>query len=373
MGRRTTRRETEIFSISFLDCITCGLGSVVLLLVLSDMRSPESQELQEDLQGQMIKLQDELVDIVGETEILTRDLTEREKQLSEEKAKIARLRGDLSELRGKYAASKKEADVTNEIEGRLASAQQSLTEEMKRVLGQGFQRKKDDAIGGIPVDSEYIIFIIDTSGSMVNYVWQMMLQKMDETLNLYPKVKGFQVMSDEGGYLFPGYRGKWIPDTPSQRKTTIGAIRNWNAFSNSSPVEGIVEAIRTYHSADKKISLYVLGDEFTGSSIDSVVKSVDLINREDSTGERRVRIHALGFPVRPDAPQYTSIRFATLMRILCAKNGGSFVGLPEPDRRPPPFRLGSNDSAPAPEASSEQSGEQTEAPAVAIAPPARTS
>jgi len=26
-------------------------------------------------------------------------------------------------------------------------------------------------------------------------------------------------------------------------------------------------------------------------------------------------------------PQYTSIRYATLMRILCARNGGTFVGL----------------------------------------------
>ena len=58
------------------------------------------------------------------------------------------------------------------------------------------------------------------------------------------------------------------------------------------------------------------------------------------TGERRVRIHAIGFPVRPDAPQYTSIRFATLMRILCAKNGGTFVGLDDPQRRPSPFRIG---------------------------------
>ena len=44
MPRRLKRRETEIFSISFLDCITCGLGSVVLLLVLSDMRSPEIEQ-----------------------------------------------------------------------------------------------------------------------------------------------------------------------------------------------------------------------------------------------------------------------------------------------------------------------------------------
>ena len=86
--------------------------------------------------------------------------------------------------------------------------------------------------------------------------------------------------------------------------------------------------------------MYVFGDEFTGSSIDSVVKAVDIINREDETGERRVRIHAIGFPVRPDAPQYTSIRFATLMRILCQRNGGTFVGLQEPDRSRPRFTVG---------------------------------
>ncbi len=341
MPRRLVRRETEIFSISFLDCITCGLGSVVLLLVLSDMRSPEIEQDREEAQAQLLKLQDELIDIQGQSEILNRDLTAKQEQLSDVKERIARLRGDLSDIRGKYAASKQEADVANQLEGRLASAQQTLTEEMKRLLGEGFRRKRDDAIGGIPVDSEYIIFIIDTSGSMFNYVWPLMLEKVEETLNIYPKVKGFQVMNDEGTYMFPGYRGKWIPDTPQQRRTVIDRLRTWNAFSNSSPIEGIVEAIRTYHSRDKKISLYVFGDEFTGSSIDSVIKGVDVINREDETGERRVRIHAIGFPVRPDAPQYTSVRFATLMRILCQRNGGSFVGLDDPDRgRRPTFRIG---------------------------------
>jgi len=133
--------------------------------------------------------------------------------------------------------------------------------------------------------------------------------------------------------MFPSYAGKWIPDSPGQRKTVIDRLRGWNAFSASNPAGGIVSAIQTYWARDKKISLYVFGDEFTGSSIDSVVKTVDLVNREGQTGERLVRIHGIGFPVRPDAPQYTSIRFATLMRILCARNGGTFVGLQEPRGR----------------------------------------
>ena len=117
---------------------------------------------------------------------------------------------------------------------------------------------------------------------------------------------------------------------PAQRKLVLDRLRDWFPFSNSSPVEGIVEAIRTYYATGARISLYVLGDEFTGSSIDSVVRAVDVINREDKSGRRRVRIHAIGFPVRPDAPQYTSVRFATLMRILCDRNGGTFVGLDDP-------------------------------------------
>jgi hypothetical protein len=165
---------------------------------------------------------------------------------------------------------------------------------------------------------------------MANYAWPLMLRKMQEVLDAHPTVKGWQVMNDEGGYMFPSYRGRWLPDTPAQRKIVLDRLRDWFPFSNSSPVEGIVEAIRTYYASGLRISLYVLGDEFTGSSVDSVVRAVDVINREDKSGRRRVRIHAIGFPVRPDAPQYTSVRFATLMRILCDRNGGTFVGLNEP-------------------------------------------
>jgi hypothetical protein len=328
---RLGRRDVEVFSMSFLDAICCGFGAVILLLVLTEVGEPVVFEKSRvDLEGQLLKLQQELNEILGTSEVLNRELEARRIQLSEEQQKIARLRGDLSAIRGRFDSSRKDAEVANQIEGQLVSAQQELTEEMKRVLGAQFRRKDDSPIGGVPVDSEYIIFIIDTSGSMANYAWPLMLRKMQEVLDVYPAVKGWQVMSDEGAYMFPTYRGRWLPDTPVQRKLVLERLRDWFPFSNSSPVEGIVEAIRTYYASGLKISLYVLGDEFTGSSIDSVVRSVDMINREDGSGRRRVRIHAIGFPVRPDAPQYTSVRFATLMRILCERNGGTFVGLNEP-------------------------------------------
>jgi hypothetical protein len=172
---------------------------------------------------------------------------------------------------------------------------------------------------------------------MFNYAWPMMLDSMREILSIYPHLKGFEVTNDVGTHMFPGYAGKWIMDSPSQRTMVIERLRTWNAFSASNPSQGIVSAIRTYWAADKKISLYVFGDEFTGPSIDSVVKAVDFVNRTDETGERRVRIHAVGFPVTPQAPQYTSIRFAALMRIICQKNGGTFVGMHEAENHSPHF------------------------------------
>jgi len=133
-----------------------------------------------------------------------------------------------------------------------------------------------------------------------------------------------------GAYMFPGYRGQWLPDTPARRQEIIDRLYTWNAFSNSSPVEGITTAIETYYSPDRRISLYVYGDEFTGRSIREVVERVRTLNRADAGGSPRVRIHAIGFPVQfanPPHLQHTGIRFAALMRELTRRNGGTFVGL----------------------------------------------
>jgi hypothetical protein len=56
---------------------------------------------------------------------------------------------------------------------------------------------------------------------------------------------------------------------------------------------------------------------------------VDSLNRSDRHGKRRVRIHAVGFPVlfAQGGLPVNSIRFAALMRKLAEDNSGSFVGL----------------------------------------------
>jgi hypothetical protein len=324
------RRPAPEISLSFLDVICCGFGAVILLLMIT--KTVEPQVLEESTviaEGRVAELTEQLFEIRGETTVLNRDLAAKQEQISEFEEQVAILQGALAASKSRYDSLQITRNANSIVEAKLAIARQELSEEEERLLGRDAERK-NQLIGGIPVDSEYIIFIIDTSGSMFSYAWDRMLREMEATLNIYPNVKGIQVMNDMGNYLFSRYAGQWIPDTPARRQLILRNLANWNAFSNSSPVEGITQAVRSFYDRDKKISIYVFGDEFTGRSIEDVVLTVDKLNAEARTGERRVRIHAVGFPVqfiRPPELQDTGIRFATLMRELTHRNGGTFVGL----------------------------------------------
>lgn len=325
------RNISESFNISFLDIMSCGFGAIILLLMITESSPPTALEPGEPTdEGLVRSLQQQLFEIRGETTSLTRELDSKQEQRDEIEDRVARLRQEL-ENRSEELRSLQVAASANTTEaGRLQIARQSLTEEMQRLQEQQAELRITESIGGVPVDSEYIIFIIDTSGSMFNTSWRRMLEVITDTLDIYPEVKGIQVMNDMGDYLFRSYQGDWIPDTPARRSAIIQRLRNWNPFSNSSPVEGIEAAIRTYYDPEKKISLYVLGDEFTGRSIAEVINTVGQLNRQRESGERLVRIHGIGFPVQfsnPPRYQSTGIRFATLMRELARRNGGTFVGL----------------------------------------------
>jgi hypothetical protein len=323
-----TRRDIQVFSLSFLDCICCAFGAIILLFVLSKFGEPMViEQTRTDLDAAIIRLEEEKHQIRGESLVLARELEAKRLQLTEARENLARLQGDLSSLEGEFAAARENAEVQNIIEGRMARTLQDLTAEMKRLSARR-PPPPSASVGGIPVDSEYIIFIIDTSGSMQRGAWGSVQQKLRETLNVYPKVKGIQIMNDMGDYMFPQYRGRWIPDTSRRRQVILEALATWQPFSNSSPVEGIAMAIRSFYDPNKKISLYVFGDEYSGKDMQAAIRVVDNLNHTGPGGQRLVRIHAVGFPtVLTDPRGITGVRFATLMRAMCERNGGAFVGL----------------------------------------------
>jgi hypothetical protein len=320
------RRGSSEASLSFLDVISCGFGAIVLLLIIAPIGDPAAlEEAEENLQAVVRELTETLFDARGETVILSDELKSRKEQLSDLEERIARLKAQLASVQ-KQSKEIAQSKIVEEEQLRLAL--QILTEEMERLAPQ--ENVKNQLIGGVPVDSEYVIFVIDTSGSMQMAAWRRVQTEMLNILNIYPAVKGIQVMNDMGQYMFPDTRRAWMRDSPSTRKRIINALNTWAPFSNSSPVEGINAAIQTFYQPDRKISIYTLGDDFSGRSIRKVVKAVDNLNQAHRGSERLVRIHAIGFPVHfppGKTPSDSAIKFAALMRELSYNNGGTFIGL----------------------------------------------
>jgi hypothetical protein len=323
------RRDIEAFSLSFLDCICCGFGAIILLLVLSKIYEPVVvEEAEEDLMQLIALLQKELFEIRGTSTVLDRTLREVKVETRATKAELGELEGDLSKIEGQYKASKENEDETIDI-GELSAARQRLSEEQKR-LTPYYRRPDEDAVAGIPVDSEYIIFVIDTSGSMLDSSWTLAQRMVRQTLEAYPAVKGIQIMNDDGMYMFRDYAARWMPDSPGRRQAIVSRMRSWNASSDSNPVNGIEAAIRDFRADDKKISIYVFGDDYQGArSVDQAMGAIDRLNRPGPDGERMIRIHGVGFPGRFGSASVpaSAAAFATFMRAVCATHGGTFVAL----------------------------------------------
>lgn len=291
------RIDKEIFGTAFLDVISCALGAVILMILLAkngdldiilkseNIDIAPNVPLNLALKAEVLKLESEVAIIDQRTRVLDARISTLDRENKSLSLEI--------EDRGKSSPSPSQPNIGT----------------MKSIYA-----------GGIPVGREYIIFIIDTSGSM-GANWEKVMSTLTAIMDAHPKVKGLQVISDNGAYLMKGYAKKWIPDTRISRTTALDKLKTWRAWSNSSPVEGLETALKVYASRSDPVSIYVLGDDFTGKSFEAVTSTINRWNIDRNTGERRAIIHGIGFSWG------LGDRYATLMREIANQNDGVFIGL----------------------------------------------
>ena len=313
---KLNRKDLQIFNLSFLDIISCGFGAVVLLVLISNNAPDTSQSSVDEthtLLDQVISLQTRVDELAEE---IDQQKQQNDKRLSD-RANLGNAAQTLSRRLGQKDTETRKLD--DDLEG-LSLVQDSLKQ--ISIVPSSSSATRDDEVGGIPVDTDYVIFVVDTSGSMLN-IWSRVSATILNVLSIHPKVKGFQIVNDQGKALISAYESRWIPDTAQRRKSVMKVFSAWNDLSNSSPVEGINTALRVYAKPGQEIAIYVFGDDYTGSSYDPVIEKITKLNKGGIKGKRLAKIHAVGF-ISPN----TSNRFAILMRELTKRNGGTFLALP---------------------------------------------
>jgi|TARA_B100000315_G_C14521113_1_gene561580 hypothetical protein len=308
-------RALDIFSLSFLDVISCSFGAMILLILIS--KPLPEPTIQETLDA------GSLLNQIFQTETSVENLQNQVTATHEEFESKELVARKLNELRQKFKAKlsqaqKKASQLDADLKG-LSLVQSSLKRSSIRPQS---AEVRDDEVGGIPVDSDYVIFIVDTSGSMKE-IWDRVTAEVVNVINIHPQIKGFQILNDNGAHIVSAYEGRWIPDTPKRRQSVINLFRAWNSASNSSPVEGLEVALKRYAKPNISLSIYIFGDEYSGSSYDPVINALDNLNTSKLTGKRLAKIHAIGF-----ISNYSTGRFATLMREVTRRNEGTFIALP---------------------------------------------
>ena len=312
---KSRRSSGEVFGLAFLDVIACAFGAIVLLLLIS---KPALIEVGDEAQPSVdATVLEEAADLVGRLRVRWEAL---QAMLASEPKRPAASHGQDPALEEAIRLAGERLQQLQRDNRGLERVEESLRRATLRAPAPATER--DPEVGGIPVDSEYVIFIVDTSGSMQS-IWGEVMDVMGRVLDIHPKVSGFQILNDNGAYLISGYRQRWIRDTPRLRRSILNALRNWGAMSNSSPVEGLQTALRTYARREGKIAIYIFGDDFRGASYDRVMETLRDLNVDRATGKTRVRVHAVGF-----VSSQIHDRYATLMREVTRIHDGAFLALP---------------------------------------------
>ncbi len=309
-------KRNQFASTSFLDIIACGFGAIVLLVLLAK-DSPDP--FVHDAQAATSKLDELVAEVTKHDHALSR-IHELQEEIANEKTRIAF---------GTEVIDLAEQNL-DDIDRRIDEYEQRVAV-LKESMNQVSNEKKPPAasprienVGGIPVDRKYILFVIDTSGSM-QAIWPRVMVRVKSLLEIHPKVEGFQVMNDSGSHLISSYARRWIPDTPARRASALRLMENWTAMSGSDPVPGIKAALRAYSSYRKDLSIYVMGDEYSGGSYDTAIDEISSLNKDTKDQKSQARIHGIGFfnPLTP-----VNSRYSILMREVARQNGGAFVAVP---------------------------------------------
>ena len=176
------RRSGDIFSMSFLDCMSCGFGAVILFFMIINSNSDVTNNDQtRALQAETDKLEIEVLEGRKNLALARTSIQKLETEEEEASDQISIIEALIAELQAELA--KYDNDTLAKIEAieKLQSDIKSLEDEVKRLLA---LKKEEDATGqqarsfkgegdrqyltGLKLGGERTLILVDRSASMLH-------------------------------------------------------------------------------------------------------------------------------------------------------------------------------------------------------------
>ena len=240
------RRSITVFSLSFLDCICCGLGAIILLFVIVNAKSSlHRNEVTSDLRGEVNRLEKEvlegrkhLIEAQNNLEKTQEELVTTEglspeliKTIEQKKIETAQYENDT--LASKSHINKLKADLQSMEENvkRLeagSKAQEDYGDKLRSFPGEGDRQYLTD----LKVGGKRIFILVDASASMLDdsivgvilrrnlddkeklksEKWQQTVATIDWLTTQIPQTSKFQVytFNETAEPVVGGTAGTWM-------------------------------------------------------------------------------------------------------------------------------------------------------------------
>ena len=237
---RRKRREFSIFTLSFLDIMSCGFGAVVLLFMISKHATNQPLETPTyDYGAEVGRLHDEIAATDGSLSALHARVAARSGELAAASQAAQLARDALAAEQAKHAPPKgggaleitalKAAVLKLETDKRLLMSQPyEKSRYLRSVVGEGNR----EYLTGVQLGGKRILILLDTSASMldaklVNVLrtrnmdadtqrrspkWQQALKTVEWIAAHFPQQSSFQIVGfdTEAHFALTGTEHQWL-------------------------------------------------------------------------------------------------------------------------------------------------------------------
>ncbi len=240
------KRQTNVFSLSFLDCMSCGFGAVVLFfMIINHATEVRSDAVNEKLLAEVSLLERQVLDGERHKVELRNSIDEVDKESAITEGLSAKVLSDLEVIQEQLADLDALTVAQREHINKLKSDLKTIDEEKKRL--EGARASEDDEGGatrsfvgqgdrqyltGLKVGGERILILVDGSASMldssiVNIIrrrnmsdpeklkarkWQRTINAVDWLSTQIPVESKFQIYTFNTGVQasIPDTLGDWV-------------------------------------------------------------------------------------------------------------------------------------------------------------------
>jgi len=175
------RRSFEIFSMSFLDCISCGFGAVILLFMIINAQATRATDAPtQRLMAEVSKLQYEILEERKDYVLAKNTMEELENERARAASEIEQITALIERLKAEIEERDKDALARMERIEKLQAEIESLEEIRKELLAAKASRESGSQVRsftgegdrqyltGLKVGGQRILVLVDASASMLD-------------------------------------------------------------------------------------------------------------------------------------------------------------------------------------------------------------